>query len=699
VQGKRLSLKSKNNIFDIENMLSTEDSDARHRQVYILTGSETWQKKVLKNILSKNKLDSLWVAGNEVTNIPFVSFKKSQSYLGKEKKIVVFDANKDFHPDSFAAISGIVVGGGLFVLLLPEVERWNTVYASLFGQRMIESIKTATSLKIINESEEEYKLSLNEEKQESYQSVNTPFLTEDQKQAVLNMERRILGGLNEPTVLLADRGRGKSAALGLLAARLLKSGIKNIAITAPRLRATDIFFKHVANTFPDAEFSRGKIIVGHGSINFYSPDELISENIDVDLLLIDEAAAIPIPLLSSFLIKYKQCIFSTTVHGYEGTGRGFSLKFFKILDRESPNWLKLSMTAPIRWADNDPLEKWMFHLLCLDADVVSIDSLGKIEFNNLKYCLLRKQQLYDSNDLLNEVFSLLVLAHYRTSPSDLKALLDNDDVSVYVTLYNHHVIAVALVSREGSFSQLLATDIYRGKRRPKGHLLAQALTYHCGIENAATLDYARVMRIAVHPKVQNKYIGSTLLQFIIDNEKLQGRDGVGTSFGMNSELLTFWARLDFNLVRIGFTREQTSGEHAAIMLLGLTDRGEDISKEAIDRFNGQSRFWFEDILKDIPLKLKDEYLEHSNDSLALSEFDIKDLQSFCDYSRNYELCIAAINKLVMIKNDSNIKDSELINNKIVKKLSWKNISVIMNLKGQAEARKLFQVSICSLMDK
>ena len=138
--------------------------------------------------------------------------------------------------------------------------------------------------------------------------------------------------------------------------------------------------------------------------------------------------------------------------------------------------------------------------------------------------------------LLKEVFALLVLAHYRTRPKDLKSLLDDEEISLYVTLNNKHVVAVALVISEGLFSDSLSTLVYQGKRRPKGHLLAQALTYHCGVEHAAMLDYARVMRIAVHPELQQQGIGTALLDFIISNEKQNSRDAIGTSFGMNKFL-------------------------------------------------------------------------------------------------------------------------------------------------------------------
>ena len=688
----------------IRKLLSRDNGSDLHRQVIVLAGEESWQNESLKNILSGFENDALWVGEHDRKVYPFVSITKSNSWLGNEKKVVIFDANKVLSPDSLAAISGIVIGGGVFFLLLPCVDKWSEVYSSYFGKRFTQSIRNTAKIIVIEENNLEYEIPVSELPDPAIDNIDYPFLTHDQQQVVERIESNSLSDNPAPIVLISDRGRGKSAALGFAAARLLKLGIKNIAITAPRLRATDIVFKHIINILPEAESARGCIKFNSGTIQFYSPDQLVHENIHADVLLVDEAAAIPVPLLTSFLHQYPQCVYATTVHGYEGTGRGFTLRFFNELDKHSTKWIKLQMNAPIRWAENDPLENWIFDLLCLDAEIQGQDNINDLELVNLKFEKVNQLDLYENSLLLKEVFALMVLAHYRTQPSDLVRLLDDDSLVVYIAKNSNSIIAVALVSYEGVFDKELSEKIYRGERRPAGHLLAQTLTYHCGIEHAATFNYARIMRIAVLPEYQHIGIGSKFIEYIIDAEMASGKDAIGTSFGMKEELMNFWLKLKFNVVRIGFTREQTSGEHAVVMLMGLNKQGGNINKEASKRFLEQISFWSEDVLADLALELNHYFNLKSENEIILSEYEKKDLLSFAETSRNYELCISAINKFVMAnknKISSNKFPDDLenvISKKVLDKKGWKEIAAEMKLSGKESSRLLFKKAINHLLE-
>lgn len=686
------------NFSQIRDLLSQKPDSARHRSVLVLAGDADWQKESLTKILRDHENDSLWLGDDPMPGIPTVPVKQAHSWLGREKQVVIFDANSFFNTDAFAAISGIVVGGGVFILLMPAVEQWDNVYLSFFGQRLIHNLTSTPELILVKQTDTSINFSA-EKIATANQKCIEPFLTSEQQFVVEAIESEVRHKSYNPIVINSDRGRGKSAAIGIAAARLLEIGVKTIAITAPRLFAAEIIFKHIAILLPQADLAQGKVIYKKRSVQFYSPDQLVAEDIKAEMLFVDEAAAIPVPLLTSLLNKYPFCVFATTVHGYEGTGRGFAVRFYKVLNEQKPGWKKCLMKTPVRWAENDPLEKWMFRLLCLDAEVASADEIGIIDHSQLEFTVLNRLQISKDESLLKEVFALLVLAHYRTQPSDLQRMLDDAQITLYIVKHNGHVVSVALVNHEGDFSHSLSKQVYRGERRPQGHLLAQALTYHCGVEDAATLHYARIMRIAVHPECQQQGIGTKLLEFIIKHEKQSACDAVGTSFGMTPALLNFWGKSGLEVVRIGFRKEQTSGEHAAIMIIALSAKGDKVKREAQERFSGQLSFWFEDVLKDLPLEIKQRFPSGQVKPVMLKELDKKDLNAFILYSRNYELSIAALNKLVLLKQaeiaDEKFPDHfrKVLNLKVIEKTGWKDIVTKLNLNGQNEARELFSQAI------
>lgn len=79
----------------------------------------------------------------------------------------------------------------------------------------------------------------------------------------------------------------------------------------------------------------------------------MAENGQAELVVIDEAAAIPLPLVKSLLGPYL-VFMSSTINGYEGTGRSLSLKLIKQLKEQSEKSTsgrllrEVELTEPIR---------------------------------------------------------------------------------------------------------------------------------------------------------------------------------------------------------------------------------------------------------------------------------------------------------------------------------------------------------------
>jgi len=80
--------------------------------------------------------------------------------------------------------------------------------------------------------------------------------------------------------------------------------------------------------------------------------------------------------------------------------------------------------------------------------------------------------------LLRAIYRLLHQAHYRTSPDDLKHLLDLPGQSLYIATRGADVAGVLHLRHESPLPEALAAAVIRGERRPQGRLLLQQLLTH-----------------------------------------------------------------------------------------------------------------------------------------------------------------------------------------------------------------------------
>ena len=124
---------------------------------------------------------------------------------------------------------------------------------------------------------------------------------------------------------------------------------------------------------------------------------------------------------------------------------------------------------------------------------------------------ITQRDLATDETVLRQIMGLLILAHYQTTPSDLRLLLDNPDLAILLMEQEDAVVGICLLTREGELPEALAGDIWRGVRRPRGHILPQTLLAHCGYADAGHWRYARLIRIAIHPGRQRQKLGTRML--------------------------------------------------------------------------------------------------------------------------------------------------------------------------------------------
>jgi tRNA(Met) cytidine acetyltransferase len=602
----------------------------QQRQCLILQGETAWSNQRAAELFATVNADArLWLSDAPDAPADAIRLKQSQQQLGREFSLIVFDAQQEFAADFFGAIIGTLRAGGLLIILLPAI-----LPQSLWLQRFIRIAHNNASSRIryIRQGDKVPAFS----PAETVKATGHITATEEQQQAIKSVLKVVTGHRRRPLVISSDRGRGKSALLGMAAAELLKQGKRQILVTAPGLNNVEALMRHADLQLPGAHSSRSKIDWQQGQIRFIAPDALLAEQPKTDLLIVDEAAAIPAPMLESLLNSYSRLVFATTLHGYEGTGRGFALRFQQSLDTATPGWRSITLHEPVRWASNDSLEAFSFAALMLDAQPVADELVAAATVEETEFELLDRRLLAEDETALRQVFGLMVLAHYRTRPSDLQMMLDRQDISVAVLRYRGFIVATVWLVDDMPLSNALAQAVFNGKRRLKGRLLPQSLLVHAGLPTAGQLRYQRIIRIAVHPALQGRGLGSRLLQQLI-KQAAENTDMIGTSFAMDDKLMAFWHKNGLKPVRIGHHQDQISGNVSLMMLLPVSDKGKALMTRAQRRFRQQWPLLLMRSLKALTAEQVTAISASSTETGApVTELALNEIVAFARYQRPYE---------------------------------------------------------------
>jgi tRNA(Met) cytidine acetyltransferase len=706
--------------------LSAAAAKTFHRYPLVFAGEQDWCYGQAHHVLHELAFEQvLWISRHQCEIGETYTAASAQHYLGMEFQAVVFDVYDGFDPDVFSAICGTIKGGGLLIVLSPAMADWQSFddpqkvrlaiwpyqgkdIGGRFLHYVAKRLRQDERVTIIEQDRPlpalPQPLLSSVQYSSEHREVTFPYRSEDQQQAVQAILHVVSGHRHRPLVITSDRGRGKSAALGIAAAQLMRQGGKTIIVTAPRRSAVSPVFQCAQSLLPDARLVKGTLINGDAKLQFMAPDDLLRQHCECNLLMVDEAAAIPTALLDQYLKHYARIIFSTTVHGYEGTGRGFALRFHTTLDRYTPGWQALRLETPIRWAKHDPLESFVFDALMLDASAAPDDIASQAVPENCRFEVLDRDALLINPDDLRQLFALLVLAHYQTQPADLRYLLDARDVHIYVVRHGRHIIAAALLEEEGGLDSQLAAKVYANERRVRGHLLAQSLASYVGIPRAPHLKYQRVMRIAVHPLAQQKGLGHFFLQQIENTLSPEQYDLWGASFGATAPLLKFWRSCGFVPVHLGMSRNAASGMHAALVLKPLSEDGSALLREAQQKFAEHFPAMLSESYRDLEAVLVAQLLIGASDRpVTLTERDRLDIGSFIHGARDYEVNSVPLWKLTCLALtdagcNAGLTEAELalLIAKVLQKRPWADVVAATVLRGHKQALADLRLTVTKL---
>eukprot|EP00943_MAST-04B_sp_MAST-4B-sp1_P001678 g1678.t1 len=383
--------------------------------------------------------------------------------------------------------------------------------------------------------------------------------TMDQAKAIMTFVEAISEKTLRSTVsLTAARGRGKSASMGLAIAAAVAYGYSNIFITSPSPENLNTVFDFVFKGFDALKYKDhldyeaiqstnpdfNKAIV---RINIFRDHRQTIQYIDpsdydrlgqAELLVIDEAAAIPLPYVRKLLGNYL-VFMSSTINGYEGTGRSLSLKLLSQLRKnqhasvgkkshnDSRILREVTLEVPIRYAENDPIESWLNDLLCLDSTKSSYRIVSGIPHpSKCELFHVNRDSLFSyhkvSEAFLQRMMALYVSSHYKNTPNDLQMMCDAPAHELFVLLGPNagsngslpDILCVLQVCKEGKISKdAIRASLARGKGAA-GDLIPWVMSQQYLDNEFASLSGARIVRIATHPDATGMGYGSRAIELL-----------------------------------------------------------------------------------------------------------------------------------------------------------------------------------------
>lgn len=505
------------------------------------------KKLMQRGLLDPEKVDpfSLFVESGGLT---YCLYKDSERILGNTFGMCVLQDFEALTPNLLARTIETVEGGGLIVLLLRSLSSLTSLYTMVMDSEGL------------SEAERDLK-NLKEQLNEDFPvgPLIKKCCTLDQGKAVITFLDAILDkALRSTVVSLAARGRGKSAALGVAVAGAIAAGYSNIFVTAPSPDNLKTLFEFICKGFDaleykehidydvvkstNPEFKKATVRINiyrqhRQTIQYIQPHE--HEKLSqVELLVVDEAAAIPLPVVKSLLGPYLVFL-SSTVNGYEGTGRSLSLKLLQQLEEQSQMptksvenslsgrlFKKIELSESIRYASGDPIESWLNTLLCLDVanSIPNISRLPPPSECDLYY--VNRDTLFsyhkDSELFLQRMMALYVASHYKNSPNDLQLMADAPAHHLFVLLgpvdesKNHlpDILCVIQVCLEGQISRKSAIKSLSDGRQPFGDQIPWKFCEQFQDTVFPTLSGARIVRIATHPSAMRLGYGSAAVELL-----------------------------------------------------------------------------------------------------------------------------------------------------------------------------------------
>lgn len=570
------------------------------------------------------------------TNIRYCFYRESQNVLGQTFGMCILQDFEALTPNILCRAIETVEGGGVCVLLLKTMSSLRQLYSLAmdvhrnyrtennldvqprFNERFILSLSNlrnclvvddelnilplstyASEIKPLDDVKETTRVQASRELKDLQSAheddeILGPLLklakTVCQARAIITLFKPLASKQNRGTVaVMAARGRGKSASLGLSIAAAIARGVANVAVVAPVPENVATLFEfiqkglealgylhhtdfHVTNQLTPTDHVGGnrngprndnqqaaavrrpariEIYRNNKQVVEYFPPEVASSGRGriAELLVVDEAASIPLPRMKQ-IIGDGLVWLASTVQGYEGTGRSLSLKLIADLKKQAVGGKKdktpirgsfsaslntfdeVNMEEPIRYSPGDSVESWLHEVLCLNAtEAFPLTSNASSGLPPPSKCMLYqidRDALFSGHPMaeqfLRSLMALFVSSHYKNTPNDLQMLADAPAHRVFALLPPidptqtklPDALVVIQVSIEGSITKEAAQRALIRGQKPSGDLIPWTIAQTFADEDFASLSGVRVVRIATHPALQRMGYGIEAMRQLTD---------------------------------------------------------------------------------------------------------------------------------------------------------------------------------------
>jgi tRNA(Met) cytidine acetyltransferase len=362
-----------------------------------------------------------------------------------------------------------------------------------------------------------------------------------------------------------------------------------------------------------------------------------------------------------------------------------------LLQNMMPQTKKLTLKTPWRWCEGDALEALVNRLLLLGAQLTPLTQQDVSAQTTIAE--LNRRDLLVNEALLEQIFALLVTAHYQTSPDDLRLLLDHPLLKVFVLLSNDEVLATALVMQEGDFTEDWQQKIESG-RRGAGHILPQAL-FGDGFD---VLDkrFWRVLRIAVRPELQNQGFGQQLLAYL--KQHLQG-DFLGASFSADAGVIAFWQKTGLQVCRLGSHKEAATGQYACIVLSALNQPAEVLLQTIRQEWAKKLPITLLSLNQDIETAVVP-YLLHGLEFECSAKAKAQ-CQAFVEHRRSLEQVFADVHALLLhyLAKYPPSTQAQTAIEKVLLNHAWQTVAEKQSLTGRKNVEQQIRTSVQTMMQR